>query len=336
MHNILSLLFLFLILFSCETKKTIDDSDTVFAYVNSEPIYRSEVDKIVAQELYDELCRIYLIREIALSDLIEEKIVANKAKSYNITVDSLYSRYYDSEINDSTLLYYAMQYPQYTTIKKRGDSLRFISEKDKNEFFKIIKAELRDKLYHQLSSEQNIKTLLKAPSSPRLDIHYDIVHYKGNLSSPITCLIISDLECPKCKEYTPVFDSIYRTYADQVKFGYTHYGSEVTISSIASECAGLQNKFWEMHDSIMKKVTILDSSDIFMIARQIGLNMEKFSEDFCDTKIADRIFTNMKKIENSGIYGTPTIVINNRILFNSSSFEDIEQLILEEKKELKN
>lgn len=332
MRNISFFTFFFLILFSCEIKKSANDNDTVFAYVDSEAIYRSEVDKLVAQELYDELCRIYLIRQIALSDLIKEKIFANKAKSYNITPDSLYNQYYESEMNDSTLLHYAMLYPQYTTMKKLGDTLGFLSEKDKDEFIKIVKAELRDKLYDQLSSEHNIITLLKSPASPRLNLEYDIIHYKGNLSSPITCLIISDFECAKCNEYTSVFDSIYNIYADQVKFGYTHYGSNVTLSSIASECAGLQNKFWEMHDSIMKKNSILDSTDLFMIAKQIGLDMKKFAEDFSNKKIADRIFTNIKKIESSGIYGTPTILVNNRILFNSSSFEDIEKLILEEKK----
>lgn len=331
--NIFSGIVLILFGFSCISPSQKKDKEPIFAYLDSIPIYRSEVDALVAQELYDELCRIYLVRQFALSDLLRDKIFQKVADSLEISQDSLLNMHYNREINDSLLLHYRLMYPQYTTMKQRGDTLIFISEKSKSEFMNIVKAELRDKLYSQLVLKHKITTILKAPTSPRLNINYDIAYYRGNLSSSVTCLIVSDFDCYKCKEYAPVFDSIYSKYKDRIRFGYTYYGSNSTPSSIACECAELQGRFWNMHDSIEKKTYILDSLDLFTLAKQMSLNMDRFLLDYNNPEIANRILSNMRKLEKSGIYGTPTIIVNNRILFNSSSFDDIEQLLLEELKD---
>src|SRR5690606_25675648 len=96
-----------------------------------------------------------------------------------------------------------------------------------------------------------------------------IVHYKGNLESSVTFLIISDFDCQMCREHNVLFEELYSKYNDKVRFGFTHYSSYVSNSAIASECAGNQLQFWAMHDSIFNSTYIPDSIALFRIAKNL-------------------------------------------------------------------
>ena len=131
-----------------------------------------------------------------------------------------------------------------------------------------------------------------------------------------------------CREFNPIFDSIYSKYKAQVCFGYTNFGSYVTLSSMAAESAAKQGKFWEMHDSLFSASLLPDTTDLFRIASKINLNIEEFKKDLYDKNLATNIESNLFTLKNAGIYATPTIMMNNKLIFNSSSIYEIEQKLL--------
>lgn len=318
------------IIMACNRETSnLKNTDPVFAYVDSIPVLRSEVDKQVGQELYDELCRIYLIREAALNNLIKDKLLQKEAERLSISADSLVNKYYHYKL-ESSFSDLSEKYNRY--IKNIVDTtLIFNSVEDSIMFYKVIKMDSKEDLSNKLYKQHKIEIHLKAPVSPQLDLKYDIVHYRGNLNAKVTCMEISDFDCLNCKAFTPVMDSIYQKYKDKVRFGFTHYGSYASISAIASEAAGRQNKFWEMHDAIMHLPhNVAEVNEISGIAEKLGVEMNLFQNDLQDVSINEVIVDNLKKVEASGIYGTPTIAVNNRILFNTLSFNEIENLILEE------
>jgi protein-disulfide isomerase len=104
----------------------------------------------------------------------------------------------------------------------------------------------------------------------------------------------------------------------------------VSNSAIASECAANQGKFWEMHDSIFSTKVIPDSVVLFRMAKNLKLNMNTFGNDFKNKSISDKIKDNLLRLESVGIYGTPTIMINNHLVFNSSSVNEIEKILKDE------
>lgn len=55
--------------------------------------------------------------------------------------------------------------------------------------------------------------------------------------------------------------------------------------------------------------------------------MDRFKNDFNNREIADKIEDNFYALESAGVYGTPTIMVNNRLIFNSSSIEEIEKTL---------
>jgi protein-disulfide isomerase len=48
---------------------------------------------------------------------------------------------------------------------------------------------------------------------------------------------------------------------------------------LESEAAGLQNKFWEIHDIIFENQRKLDADNILLMAGHIGLDLERFEND---------------------------------------------------------
>jgi protein-disulfide isomerase len=130
-----------------------------------------------------------------------------------------------------------------------------------------------------------------------------------------------------CKQYSGLFEELYSKYKDKVRFGFTHYGSYVSNSAIATECAAKQGAFWQMHDAIFKLSIVPDTSYLFKMANDLNLDVVKFKRDFQEIELTSRINENLQKINSVGIYGTPTIVINNKLVYNSGSLDEIENLL---------
>lgn len=70
--------------------------------------------------------------------------------------------------------------------------------------------------------------------------------------------------------------------------------------------------------------------DIKRIAKNIKLSTNDFDKDLINESIKDRLEDNFERLSDAGIYGTPTIMINNKLVYNSSSIKDIEQMLIEE------
>lgn len=77
---------------SCSNKPAPANSG-VIAQVNGEKIYSYQVDKLIQQELYDELNRIYNIKSEALDSYIDLKILRQQAEKENISPNLYADKY---------------------------------------------------------------------------------------------------------------------------------------------------------------------------------------------------------------------------------------------------
>lgn len=59
--------------------------------------------------------------------------------------------------------------------------------------------------------------------------------------------------------------------------------------AVAAEAAGLQDKFWEMHNIIFKNQQTLDTESILLFARIIRLDIERFKEDTRQKDVIDKV-----------------------------------------------
>ena len=69
----------------------------IIAEFDGEVIYASEINTIIKQELYDELCRIHNIKKEALEQLINVKLLQKEANKKQLTYQTQESFYEPSE-----------------------------------------------------------------------------------------------------------------------------------------------------------------------------------------------------------------------------------------------
>ena len=66
----------------------------------------------------------------------------------------------------------------------------------------------------------------------------------------------SDFECPYCASTLPTIEALFEKYGDEISLEYRHFPLDfhpnARKAAEASECAGEQGKFWEMHDMIFE------------------------------------------------------------------------------------
>lgn len=328
---ILWIFFLFAFLSCNKVEKNKLSNSRIIAYIDSTPITYDQIDSKISQEIYDELSRIYMIRKIALDEAIKEQIINTEASKHNLSPDQYITSLYAREIKNGSIQRFieVNHYEKKIPILERTLVFYDLKSKEGNEtLIKRFKESLVKELTDSLRKIYKTTILLSPPVPPPIKIENLLVHYKGNINSKVTFLIVSDFECEMCRKFNYVFDSLYFKYKDKVRFAYTNFGSSVTSSAIASESAAKQGNFWEMHDSLYALKNLPDTNDIFRIVDNLKINTDNFKKDFRDETTKRNLENNLQLLINSGIYATPTIMINNRPVFNSSSMGEVEQILL--------
>ena len=162
--------------------------------------------------------------------------------------------------------------------------------------------------------------------------------FKGNVSAPITIIEWSDFECTFCKNfYSETSWLIDETYVKQgkVKFVYKHFPitflhENAKKAAEAAECAGEQEKFWEMHDFLFEKGVDGGMKTFMNYAKALNLDNAKFDQCLKSGVMAKKIEKDMQEGASLGIEGTPTFIANGILFSGSQPFELFKQIIEEE------
>jgi protein-disulfide isomerase len=84
------------------------------------------------------------------------------------------------------------------------------------------------------------------------------------------------------------------------------------IAAEAAEAAAEQGRFWDMHDRLLTHQQDLAPADLFRYASDLGLDLERFSEDMRRRRHAPRVAEDVRSADASGVTGTPTFFVNGR------------------------
>ena len=84
-------------------------------------------------------------------------------------------------------------------------------------------------------------------------------------------------------------------------------------AAIAAFAAKKQGKFWQYHDLLFANLESVDDEKLLQIAREVGLNMERFEKDLNDLKIVARINQDIRLGHYLGVRATPTVLINGSV-----------------------
>lgn len=152
----------------------------------------------------------------------------------------------------------------------------------------------------------------------------DPPHSFGPADAPITIEEFGDFECPPCAMLQPILKGIKTEYGPRVRVIFREFPLVPThqhalAAARAAEAAGLQGKFWEMHDLLYEnQKTWHESFDVRPIfegyARSLKLDVERFKKDIGSDVVQQRIFLDGKRGRALGVKGTPTVFFNSREL----------------------
>ncbi|HEX8398037.1 MAG TPA: thioredoxin domain-containing protein [Pyrinomonadaceae bacterium] len=147
---------------------------------------------------------------------------------------------------------------------------------------------------------------------------------KGPATAPIVIEEFADFECPSCAGFEPVIRQIKTIYGDKVRVIFRHYPltqihQKAYDAARATEAAGMQNKFWEMHDLLYDKQKSWTTSgdhraEFANYAQQIGLDVERFKTDMLGMVTAQRVDADKKRGDSVRIASTPSAFLNGRPL----------------------
>jgi Na+/H+ antiporter NhaA len=164
-----------------------------------------------------------------------------------------------------------------------------------------------------------IRALL-GTAEPLVDLYIDVDsardHIRGPLDAPVTVVEYGDFECPYCGQAEPVVRELLRDFGD-VRYVWRHLPlSDVhphaQLAAETAEAAADQSAFWEMHDLLLTHQDALQPSDLVRYAEQLGLDVERFSDQLRRHAGASRVAEDVDSADLSGVSGTPTFFVNGR------------------------
>lgn len=147
---------------------------------------------------------------------------------------------------------------------------------------------------------------------------------KGEKNAPVTMEEFGDYQCPTCGIVHAEIKKIEPSYGKQLRFIFrnfplTQLHQNALAAAEAAEAAGLQGKFWEMHDRLYETQSTWAKSenalDMFIgFAQEFGLDVDRFAREMESVQVKSRIQLDRERGESLGVSSTPTIYLNGRAL----------------------
>jgi Na+/H+ antiporter NhaA len=152
-------------------------------------------------------------------------------------------------------------------------------------------------------------------------------HIRGPQDAPVTLVEYGDFECPYCGQAEPVVRELLTDFGDlryvwrQLPLSDVHPRAE--IAAEASEAAGDQGTFWGMYDLLLAHQDALGPRDLVGYATQLGLDVERFTDDLRRHAGAARVAEDVDSADLSGVSGTPTFFVNDRRHYGAYDIETL-------------
>ena len=161
---------------------------------------------------------------------------------------------------------------------------------------------------------------------------------RGPEEAGVTIIVYNDFQCTDCN-YLPMSRLLLEKQAGNVRFvyryyPYTNFFDKGELAARAAEAAARQDRLWDMHDLLYEKqgewVNLpVDSFEGWATDRagELGLDQARFTADFNQAEIIDRVHADAEEGARIGIPKLPFYLINGQIYRGPSDYEAFNQVI---------
>ncbi len=163
---------------------------------------------------------------------------------------------------------------------------------------------------------------------------------KGNKDAKVSVIEYGDFECPACGSYSPIYDQLIKKYGDKALFAFRNFPlttihMDAEAAAEAAEAAGLQEKYWEMHDALYAQQlswTLLPfgiglQSYFDKLASSLGLNVAQFDRDMNSQEVRAKIDHDVQSANAAQVDHTPTFFVNLKQIPNPANYDEFSKVI---------
>lgn len=229
------------------------------------------------------------------------------------------------------------------------------TEEEKRAFYEVMKRQMRGATYEQvearigaevknrkaaevfqtyvetLKGQYNASTDLPFPDLPRLPVSADDDPSIGPDNAPVTIIQFAEYQCPYCGKAGEAVDQVLAKYGDKVRMVYRDFPlsfhPRAIPAAIAANCAGEQDKYWEMHKALMSDQRSLEEADLLAHAQTLQLDVDKWQTCRQDPKQAEEVQKDFEDGQAVGVSGTPAFFINGLMLSGAQPYSEFERII---------
>ena len=150
------------------------------------------------------------------------------------------------------------------------------------------------------------------------------VHIRGNPAAAVTLEEFGDFECPSCANLATFLDQVIKEYHPRVRLIFRNFPLPNHLfardAALAAEAAGLQGRYWEMHDMLYREQPVWTSSKsvndartlFISYAETLELDLGRFKRDMDSDKARERIETDEARAKSLGVKTAPSLFVDRR------------------------
>jgi protein-disulfide isomerase len=158
----------------------------------------------------------------------------------------------------------------------------------------------------------------------------------GPEDAPIVIVEFADFQCSYCARFAQETQGqILDVYGDQVRFVFRNFPlvsihPQAQKAAEAARCAHDQGKFWEYHDLLFENQQELDAGSLKDYAGRLDLDVVAFDNCLDTNAHSTSVQHELTEGQSYGITGTPSFLINGRLLVGAKPFANFQAIIEDE------
>jgi protein-disulfide isomerase len=299
------------------------NDNVVVAEIDGVKVTMSDLEQEESAKLLSAHYQYYTVEAKALNDLIDKKLLEEKAKKENLTVDQLIQRDIKSKVQDPTEDQMKVYYEGVGT----DQPYEQVRDKILQKIRQLRTEKIRAAYVADLRVHSTVSITLAPPAAANMEAE---LAPTGSDKPQVTLVEFADYECPYCQKVAADVNKLRADLGNRINFEYKDFPLQMHAraekAAEAARCAEKQGKFWEFHDEIFKSKE-LDVDQLKAQARTLNLNPTDFDKCLDSGEETEAVETDRKEGEKLGINGTPSFFINGHFLSGALNYAALRQIV---------
>jgi protein-disulfide isomerase len=298
-------------------------STDVIAEIGAVRLTMSDLEQQESAKLLQARYDFYQAESKALDDLIDTTLIAQKARSENLTVDQLLDHEVKAQVKDPTedqikIFYEGLETDQPYEVM-RGKILEKIRTLRTNK--------VRAAYIKTLRAESNVYVTLAPPST---EVDLENADVLGPKDAPVMLVEFADYECPYCQKVAPAIKKLQEDFGGKVAVAFKDFPlpmhAHAEKAAEAARCAGKQGQFWAFHDGLFNSKE-LDIDQLKAQARALKLDSVVFNKCLDAGETAAAVQLDREQGLRLGLSGTPSFFVNGHFLSGALDYATLRKIV---------